>query len=330
MNKYSVVNSLLNVVASANTLHMAKRAFYDEVKMSPDAKLMLVDADLETYAILRDGKVVAGRKWQAFVKSSYNVPKPKAATPVEVVAPAPVPVVKSYKELQADWLKANDLKEGDEVKIVAKVDKVDWENSWYDFGMNPTIGLTGTIIHFGSYGIRLRTEVGSSYSYHFESLEVVPTIKRVCQDVIAQINAELLVCQAGCTISIRSDEFYNMSAQEEQNTSAKEFLADKKCMVCGVGGLAISWVRRYNKFSVYQANRMATDTTESLPPDLVKLFGEKLLAEVEVAFEKKVHLWNSFLVTGSRKDELISRYSVIFDSNKRLIKIMEDIIDDKF
>lgn len=329
MTKYSVINSLLNVLASANTLHMAKRAFYDEVKMNPDAKLMLVDANLETYAIFRDGKVVAGRKWQAFVKSSYNAPKPKVTTPAEMVTPAPV--VKSYVELQADWLAANDLKVGDEVKIVAKIDdyKDGWQNSWYDFGMNPTIGKTGKISLISSNGIHL-TVKRDRYGYHFESLEVVPTIKRVCKDVIAQINAELLQCHTGVTINIRHDAYHDMTERERENTSAKEFLADKKCIVCGVGGVAISWIRRFNKFSVVQAARMATDTTESLPPELVELFGEKLLAEIEVAFEKKTHEWNYERVASARRIELIDRYRHIFDPNERLITIMQDIIDDKF
>lgn len=315
MSKYTILNGAFSVVATANTLHMAKRAFYDEVKADNLSSLILLDENLDSYAIFRGGKVVAGRKWQAFVKSSYNVPK---------AAPAPMAVVpqESYTALQAKWLAKNNLKVGDEVKIVKATEsyKDGWDNNWCALGMDKQVGKVGKILGYTSLGVHVETD-DKAYSYHFDSLQVVPTVKRVCQDVIDSLNAEKLMAITGNTVQFKGHIPYNESAQE--------FIQNNSCSVCAKGAILTEWVRKFNKLTVRELARAGSDSLGDWPADLVELFGVKLLDEIEVAFER-FHsvVWCD--VPYSRRQYLSEKYHEIVDNKTRMIKIMQDIINDDF
>lgn len=321
MNKYSVVNSVLSVVASANTLHMAKRAFYDEVKLNPDGKLILVDGNLDSYAIFRGGKVVAGRKWGAFVKSSYNVPKPKAVT---VEAPKPL----TYKESFAKWMAENELVPGDKVKVLRKCEsnEAGWPDSW-SHSMDKFVGKVCTVMvnqHFPNEVLLSYEEYGSTYYFPHFVLEVMPTVRRVCLDVIKQIKCKMIIANSGCTIA-------NSTRQKAYNfgsNSAQDFVKLTPCKVCAKGALVVDWVKNYNNFELSELSAIRSSELDTLPPELVELFGKQLLDEIEEAFELSTFGWCD--VNESRFNELYTRYNIHTDADARLIAIMQDVADGKF
>lgn len=323
MNKYSVVNSVLSVVASANTLHMAKRAFYDEIKLNPDGKLILVDGNLDSYAIFRGGKVQAGRKWGAFVKSSYNAPKPKAVT-VTVEAPKPL----TYKESFAKWMAENELVPGDKVKVLRKCEsnEADWPDSWAR-GMDKFVGKVCTVMvnqNFPNEVLLSCKEYDRTYYFPHFVLEVVPTVRRVCLDVIKQIKCKMIIANTGCTIASRTRHL----AFAASHKSAQDFVKSTPCKVCAKGALVVDWVKNYNNFELQELTCIRSSEVDTLPQELVELFGKKLLDEIEEAFELCTFRWCD--VSQERFEELYNKYNIHTDDDARLIAIMQDVADGKF
>jgi hypothetical protein len=87
------------------------------------------------------------------------------------------PVEKSYVERQEDWIKENDIKVGDKVRVVrVKTNYNDkWETSWTP-ELNKYVGRTGTItdINFlGMGGLALMFEDENEFIFPYYELEKV-------------------------------------------------------------------------------------------------------------------------------------------------------------
>ena len=81
---------------------------------------------------------------------------------------------KSYEVRQYNWLKANDIGEGDKVRIVRKAEgyKDGWDNSW-PAGMDNEVGKVGFVVEDnGNKGIVVDTD-GGHWSYPYFVLEKV-------------------------------------------------------------------------------------------------------------------------------------------------------------
>ena len=80
----------------------------------------------------------------------------------------------SYEVRQYNWLKANDIGEGDKVRIVRKAEgyKDGWDNTWLD-SMDDEVGKVGTVVEdSGNKGIVVDTD-GGHWSYPYFVLEKV-------------------------------------------------------------------------------------------------------------------------------------------------------------
>lgn len=325
MTKYTVLAASLKVLASANTLHMAKRAFYDEVKLSPDTNFILLDDKLENYAVFRAGKVVAGRKWKEFVKSSYNVAKPKVA-PVK-----PVDEKAAHIAAFDKWVADNDIAVGDQVKVVKACQS--YENGWadvWDRSMDSFVGEVCTVVNLTTMlpgEMRLESPDGAKFYFPHFVLEVVPTVRKICLDVIKQINAQEIVAKVGCMISI-GDKPY--SIENWRDFSAQVWLKENSCKVCAKGALMVDWVKKFNNMNLGVFNNLATDNVNNYPEEFVALFGRKLLDEIEIAFEYYGCAWCDVNVSGERRKQLKARYSGIENDNQRLIAIMQDVANGTF
>ena len=81
---------------------------------------------------------------------------------------------KSYEERQNEWLKANDIGEGNKVRIVRKAKgyKDGWDNTWLD-SMDDEVGKVGTVVEDrGDKGIVVDTG-GKHWRYPYFVLEKV-------------------------------------------------------------------------------------------------------------------------------------------------------------
>ena len=90
----------------------------------------------------------------------------------EESAPEPVIEKKSYKERQAEWIKENNLKPGDKVRILRKTEDYEngWQNGW-THSMEGSIGEICTVIEdCGCDGIEVKSSQGT-WGYPYFVLE---------------------------------------------------------------------------------------------------------------------------------------------------------------
>lgn len=92
------------------------------------------------------------------------------ATASEIVPAGPELREKTYKERQAEWIKANNIKEGDKVKILRKTKP--HEDGWGDIWVGNEVGKIGVIDVIHSDNIRVRTNT-ENYWYPYFVLEKV-------------------------------------------------------------------------------------------------------------------------------------------------------------
>ena len=74
------------------------------------------------------------------------------------------PAPKSYEERQAEWVKSNNLKVGDKVRIVKE-----WPG--FEDGSNPTIGMTGKIESVDDLYAKVRLDSGDLWCYKLDALK---------------------------------------------------------------------------------------------------------------------------------------------------------------
>lgn len=139
---------LLNCIPQDMSLNVLMR-----VGLYRSLRCVLLDRDCPFYP---DGDY--GYAW------TYFLPEKKES------APEPVIEKKPYKERQAEWVKENNLKVGDKVRILRTAEDMEdgWGTVWSIF-MNETIGEIGTVIDISTYnGIRV-----GSWNYPYFVLEKV-------------------------------------------------------------------------------------------------------------------------------------------------------------
>lgn len=147
------------------------------------------------------------------------------------------------------------------------------------------------------------------------------TVKEICQDIIDSTLAKQFIPARGKLIRGLSNLLENFSG------TPQEFCATVQCECCAKGALVIKWIEKFNNISRDEFLNFDY-TSDGLPKDLVKLFGTRLLDEIEVAFELSFFSWADILL--DRFYQLESQYSLYKNEDERLIAIMQDIIDDKF
>jgi hypothetical protein len=154
-------------------------------------------------------------------------------------------------------------------------------------------------------------------------------IKDICQDVIDQINVGKFYAMSGSLIgpSVITKLF--------NYTSGQEFIKENECYACAKGCLALSWILKNNEYSTEFIDEMDYDLNKHgrYPQELLNIFGRELLDMIEAAFESVVYSWN---IKSDNVNKAAEKYGDNFvtghapELNDRLIRIMQDIIDDKF
>lgn len=137
----------------------------------------------------------------------------------------------------------------------------------------------------------------------------------ICEDVLARIKARLIRPDQGDLLHYRRHYDHKRSPQETFNS--------KKCVACAKGALICSWVGNFNKVSWRDVDYFDYDLNheKSYPPALLRIFGRKMLDNMEAAFEQTINTW-------SYSDAEIKPYTKMFKKNSKglLQKIMKRII----
>lgn len=105
---------------------------------------------------------------------SYFIPEKEAS---ELEPAGPKLREKTYEERQAEWIKANNIKEGDKVKILRKAES--HEDGWNDIWVGNEVGKIGVIDVIHSDNIRVRTNTENHWYPYFvlEKVEDKPEAK---------------------------------------------------------------------------------------------------------------------------------------------------------
>lgn len=110
----------------------------------------------------------------------------------------------------------------------------------------------------------------------------------ICNDVIARIDAENIIANHG-QFFINSDTIYmreSIPVQEQINKIA--------CHVCAKGAIFCSWVGNFNNVTHDQLQNTYEDTSSlnRQVPELIEIFGEEMLDNIEAAFEGESYCWH--------------------------------------
>ena len=112
----------------------------------------------------------------------------------------------------------------------------------------------------------------------------------ICKDVIARLDAQKLIPNHGNFFinrdSVVSDSDRSLTVQESINT--------KPCKTCAKGALFCSWVGNFNNVERDGLERVneVTYSMTNIVPELVAIFGRKMLDNIEAAFEFEAYCWH--------------------------------------
>jgi hypothetical protein len=151
----------------------------------------------------------------------------------------------------------------------------------------------------------------------FDELSKPEQRVEICKDVIARIKAKLVVPTYG--------SFWDSVVQGAPENSLQTQINNSTCSVCAKGALFCGWVGNFNKVTVEEFNEGCflenVEELKRVSPELVKLFGEKMLDNIEAAFEGEPYSWHYNV-------EETEKYAKAFE-NYELIDIMEYIVKNK-
>lgn len=112
----------------------------------------------------------------------------------------------------------------------------------------------------------------------------------ICKDVIDRINAQKILPNHG-NFFINQDSVVSYS---DRSLTVQESINTKPCKTCAKGALFCSWVGNFNNVERDGLERVNEVTTSmnNIVPELVAIFGRKMLDNIEAAFEFEAYCWH--------------------------------------
>lgn len=105
----------------------------------------------------------------------------------------------------------------------------------------------------------------------------------IARDVIARMDADLLVAGRGYTLS---DETRHLLRSQPDSAAVRDAINSRPCVACAKGAMLMSWIGTLNSVEPEDASSaMAGALDTSFPEPMVALFGHRRLNAIEVAYE---------------------------------------------
>lgn len=162
----------------------------------------------------------------------------------------------------------------------------------------------------------------------FEIINHRRRIVRICKDVIAQVNAQMIRANVG--VEIRLNGIFVAKKHSDPEFSAQEYFKNKPCDVCARGAMAIAFIRRHNSVRIGLIKQSDISRIDSIS----NFFSQELLDCMEAAFEARTYDWH--LVRSNSRNFINFFYAYEEDKihhpekwNDCLIAIMNNIIENK-
>lgn len=153
----------------------------------------------------------------------------------------------------------------------------------------------------------------------------------IAKDVIKRIEANQYRPQSDVFCLIGGYNISELKRAEEDQEVCDIVNSDKQCTVCAKGGLFMSYIGYTNNFTVRKLSNSPSSQSNleyNEMQALSKIFSPKQLSLIETSFERKTFDWNRNL-TETEKNKCYSWHRRFFDSSKRLVGIMKNIIKNK-
>ncbi len=148
---------------------------------------------------------------------------------------------------------------------------------------------------------------------------------KIAKDVIKQLNMKnSIVATHGtyCRFNESDDDIYQITTYgPHQDSSAKKYLTTlkKKCEVCALGAMIISWVGFFNNLNI---KNLEHENTSIWYTELSKAFSEDQLNLIEKAFENSMMDYNN----NSYYDKYYNKYKT---AKGRMTAIMQNIVENR-
>ncbi len=179
--------------------------------------------------------------------------------------------------------------------------------------------------------MKTQTKIKLISKKKFDELSIRQKRVAIAKDVLARIKNKLINAQTG--YFMQSTTFAYFTHQMDSKGAQKVFNT-KKCEVCAKGALVCAWVGNFNHYS----GRDIVNFDEYVrpfkyPDELVKIFGHKMLAAIETAFENRELSWNKKEEMGDNRLSEKEMSDLLYKSagkyEGRLDEIMNNIIENK-
>jgi len=126
---------------------------------------------------------------------------------------------------------------------------------------------------------------------------------QVAADVALLVCSGALVPHTGFVFGLSTgSKFHNAPKKDSAKTLLKKIVSSETpCHVCAKGALITSHILRFNQYKIDELIQMNLGARRHELPE----FSTKMMAEIEVLFEGKVHWWNGDLFSQEETAKLI-------------------------
>lgn len=102
-------------------------------------------------------------------------------------------VAKSYNDRQSEWSIANDIQEGDKVRVtrIAKDYEDGWNDCWVE-EMTDSVGQEGEVIEFDYYGVSCRFSNSDEYAFPYFVLEKVVEATDIASEHAVKLSEDVI------------------------------------------------------------------------------------------------------------------------------------------
>lgn len=156
----------------------------------------------------------------------------------------------------------------------------------------------------------------------FNSLSRAQQRVAIAKDVLARMDASLLIAGAGSTLN---DDTRDLLREQPNSAAVRKAINAHSCTACAKGAMLLSWIGTLNSVEPKDAaEAMAGALDDSFPAPMVALFGHHLLNAIEVAYEQDT----SYAFRAATFDEARALVDAFSEHLRpmRLRQIMENLI----
>lgn len=146
----------------------------------------------------------------------------------------------------------------------------------------------------------------------------------IAKDVIARLNAKLVIPSGGKLFTLRTRNNVYNAVKVICKSTLQEFVNENRCEGCAKGAMACSWIGSFNRWNALPTSYQMGSHAD-YPKQLLNIFGRDLMDAIEMAYEGRGfnHSSRRFcqeLIFGKQANHLWPEGQMIVDAFKHIPK----------